>query len=382
MPRLYDNPRSLQQRTLSHNRLIIPMDFINGCGRVRPALNALETLTPCPYILKYPARARVTGGKEVRRMNGQVPGNKENGVKVPADLGYVGLGKMGFNMVERLLEKGYGVVAYDVNEGSVRTASGLGARPSGSFGELAGALHPPRLVWLMVPHETVDKVLENLTPFLAPGDTVIDGGNSFYKDSIRRGCGLAEKGIEFLDVGVSGGPVGARTGACLMAGGNREIFSRFEQLFRDLSVPNGCAYMGLSGAGHFVKMVHNGIEYGMMQALAEGFALMRTSPFRLDLTGVSDLYNNGSVIESRLVGWLKDAYREYGEDLGAVSGSVAQSGEGMWTVEAGNEYGVATPVIEEAVNFRTYSGLQPSYTGRILSALRNEFGKHDVKKKQ
>jgi 6-phosphogluconate dehydrogenase len=303
------------------------------------------------------------------------------GAPVAAEIGYIGLGKMGYNMVERLLEKGYGVVAYDVNEDSVKAVSGLGAKPARSFEALSSVLKPPRLIWLMVPHDIVDKVLEDLAPYLSQNDTVIDGGNSFYKDSIRRGCDLAEKGVQFLDVGVSGGPAGARQGACLMVGGKKEAFDRFQQLFQDLSIGNGYAYVGLSGAGHFVKMVHNGIEYGMMQALAEGFALMKASPFHLDLTSVADLYDNGSVIASRLVGWLKEAYREYGEELAAVSGSVAQSGEGMWTAEAGKEYGIATPVIEEAVNFRTESSLQPSYTGRILSALRNQFGKHEVLKK-
>jgi len=306
-------------------------------------------------------------------------GKKE--APVSPELGYVGLGKMGFNMVERLLENGYRVVAYDVNQDAVKGLAGRGAIPAASFGDLAQALMPPRLVWLMIPHETVDKVIENLAPHLAKGDTIIDGGNSFYRDSVRRGCDLADKGIEFLDVGVSGGPAGARQGACLMAGGSKEIFDRYEGLFRDLSVARGYAYVGLSGAGHFVKMVHNGIEYGMMQALAEGFAVMKSSPFHLNLTAIADLYNNGSVIASRLVGWLEEAYREHGEDLAAISGSVAQSGEGEWTVEAGKEQGVATSVIEEAVNFRTASSLQPSYTGRILSALRNQFGKHEVFKK-
>ena len=312
--------------------------------------------------------------------SGLLEGGKK-GTPAPAELGYIGLGKMGFNMVERLLENRYGVVVYDVNQEAVKALAGRGATPAASFESLASALKAPRLVWLMVPHETVDKVIENLAPHLSRGDTVIDGGNSFYRDSIRRGCDLLEKGIEFLDVGVSGGPAGARQGACLMAGGRKEIFDRYEQLFRDLSIAHGYVYAGLSGAGHFVKMVHNGIEYGMMQAIAEGFALMKSSPFQLSLTAIAGLYNNGSVIASRLVGWLEEAYREYGEDLAAVSGSVAQSGEGAWTVDTGKEHGVATPVIEEAVNFRTASSLQPVYTGRILSALRNQFGKHEVFKK-
>jgi 6-phosphogluconate dehydrogenase len=296
-------------------------------------------------------------------------------------MGYVGLGKMGFNMVERLLEKGYGVVAFDVNEKAVREIVKQGAEPAASLKSLAEALTGPRLLWLMVPHEIVDAVLEEIVPHLDNGDAVIDGGNSYYKDSIRRANSLAEKGIDFLDVGVSGGPAGARNGACIMAGGKRGVFDRYQGLFHDLSVAKGYAYMGASGSGHFVKMVHNGIEYGMMQALAEGFAVMKTAPFNLDLAAIAKLYSHGSVIVSRLVEWLKDAFEEHGQDLGSISGSVAQSGEGMWTVEAGHEYGVATPIIEGAVRFRTASQTDPSYTGQIVSALRNEFGKHDVFKK-
>jgi 6-phosphogluconate dehydrogenase len=296
-------------------------------------------------------------------------------------IGYVGLGKMGFNMAERLLEKGYGVVAFDVNEKAIQEIAKQGAEPAASLKALAETLTGPRLLWLMVPQEIVDAVLDGITPHLEKGDTVIDGGNSFYKDSIRRANSLAAKGIDFLDVGVSGGPAGARKGACIMAGGNKEVFDRYQGLFHDLSVEKGCAYMGGSGSGHFVKMVHNGIEYGMMQALAEGFAVMKVSPFNLDLAAIAELYNHGSVIVSRLVEWLKDAFEEHGQDLGAISGSVVQSGEGAWTVETGHEYGVATPIIEGAVNFRAASATDPSYTGQIVSALRNEFGKHDVFKK-
>jgi 6-phosphogluconate dehydrogenase len=297
-------------------------------------------------------------------------------------LGYVGLGKMGFNMVERLLEKGYAVVAFDVNQKSVQETAERGAEPAASLKALAYALAKPRLVWLMVPHETVDDVLESIVPHLDKGDTVIDGGNSFYKDSMRRADSLATRGIDFLDVGVSGGPVGARKGACIMAGGKKEVFDRYRAFFHDLSVAKGYGYMGASGTGHFVKMVHNGIEYGMMQSLAEGFAVMKAAPFNLDLAAVAELYNHGSVIVSRLAGWLEGAFEEYGQDLGAISGSVAQSGEGMWTVDAGKEYSVATPIIEGAVKFRTDSQTHPTYTGQIVSALRNEFGKHDVFKKQ
>lgn len=296
-------------------------------------------------------------------------------------LGYVGLGKMGYNMVELLLDRKYEVIAYNRSEEPVRKIAQQGARPAGSLKELVSALDQPRLVWIMVPHQAVDEVMTELTQLLTKGDTVIDGGNSPYKDSIRRAKDLEARGIDFLDAGVSGGPRGARTGACIMVGGRKEVFQKFEALFEDLSVPDGYGYMGGSGAGHFVKMVHNGIEYGMMQALAEGFAVMKASDFGLDLARITDLYNHRSVIESRLVGWLQAAFAQYGEDLNGISGSVAQSGEGMWTVEAGKELGVPTPVIQGALDFRLRSQAEPSYTGRLISAMRNQFGGHDVKAK-
>ena len=296
-------------------------------------------------------------------------------------IGYIGLGKMGINMVERLLDKKHEVLVFDKNEEAVRSISGKGAMPANSLESLTAALATPRLVWLMVPHEAVDKVLQELIPLLQKGDTVIDGGNSPYRESMRRFQDLGGKGINFLDVGVSGGPSGARNGACIMAGGRKEIFGKYRNLFRDLACKGGYAYMGDPGAGHFVKMVHNGIEYGMMQALAEGFALMKASPFDLDLTQIAKLYNHKSVIESRLVGWLNDAFRQHGENLDNISGTVSHSGEGSWTVEAAKELGIPVPVIEGALTFRVQSQTKPVYTGQILSAVRNQFGGHEVFRK-
>jgi 6-phosphogluconate dehydrogenase len=297
-------------------------------------------------------------------------------------LGYIGLGKMGFNMVERLLEKGHEVTVFDTNAESVTNIAKHGACPSGSLKSLTAALVSPRLVWLMVPHQAVESVLQELIPLLREGDAVIDGGNSPYKESMRRALELERKGIDFLDAGVSGGPAGARNGACIMVGGKRSIFEKYEQLFRDLSADQGYKYMGKSGSGHFVKMVHNGIEYGMMQAIAEGFTVMKAFSFDLNLIKIAEVYNHKSVIESRLVGWLKDAFEEYGEDLRTISGSVSQSGEGLWTVEAAKELGIPVPIIERALNFRIQSEKKPGYTGQILSALRNQFGGHEVFKKR
>ncbi|HSQ78308.1 MAG TPA: decarboxylating 6-phosphogluconate dehydrogenase [Nitrospirota bacterium] len=294
-------------------------------------------------------------------------------------LGYIGLGKMGYNMVELLLDKGYEVVVYNRSAGPVQKIAQRGAQPAGSIRALVTTLTPQRLVWIMVPHQAVDDVLKDIVPLLTKNDVVIDGGNSPYKDSIRRAAELEKKGIDFLDVGTSGGPGGARTGACIMIGGNKDVFLKHEQLFRDLSVENGYAYLGKSGAGHFVKMVHNGIEYGMMQALAEGVAVLKASPFGLDMVNVADLYNHRSVIESRLVGWLKTAFEQYGTDLKEVSGSVAQSGEGMWTVEAAKELGIPVPIIKGALDFRLQSQKNPSYTGQVVSALRHQFGGHKVR---
>ncbi len=297
-------------------------------------------------------------------------------------LGYIGLGKMGYNMAERLLEKGHQLVVFNRSEDPVKRISKQGAKPAASLQSLVAALAPPRLIWLMVPYQAVEEIIKTLVPFLQKNDTVIDGGNSPYKESTRRASELEQQGIDFLDAGVSGGPAGARNGACIMVGGRKETFQKHEKLFQDLSVEKGYGYMGKSGAGHFVKMVHNGIEYGMMQALAEGFAVMKASSFDLDLTGVADLYNHRSVIESRLVGWLKNAFEQYGKDLNEISGSAAQSGEGMWTVEAAKELGVPVPIIKGALDFRLTSQSIPSYTGKIVSALRNQFGGHEVKKKK
>lgn len=293
-------------------------------------------------------------------------------------LGYIGLGKMGYNMAELLLDKGHEIVAYNRNSEPVKKIAQRGARPADSPGSLAGLLKTPRLVWIMVPHTAVDSVLQDLTPYLSAGDAVIDGGNSPYEHSMRRAAELERQGIDFLDAGVSGGPHGARTGACIMIGGRRQVFQRFEQLFRDLSADKAYAYLGPSGAGHFVKMVHNGIEYGMMQALAEGFTILRQSGFGLDLAEVAGLYNRRSVIESRLVGWLREAYERSGPDLDGVSGTAAHSGEGLWTVETARKAGIAAPVIEASLAFRVASEKTPSYTGRIISALRHQFGGHAV----
>lgn len=294
-------------------------------------------------------------------------------------LGYIGLGKMGYNMVLRLLEKKYKVIVSNRSLEPVRKAEKKGAISTKSSTEVLEKLKTPRLIWVMVPYTAVEEVLKEITPMLKKGDTVIDGGNSPYVASIRRAKKLKKIGVHFLDAGVSGGPEGARKGACIMVGGAEKIYKKRQKLFRDLSAPKAYGYMGPSGAGHFVKMVHNGIEYGMMQAIAEGFAVMRKSKFKLNLTEVARVYSQKSVIESRLISWLQNAYKEYGEDLDEVSGKVSQSGEGLWTVEAAAKFGVETPIIKGSAGYRKKTQKKSNYTGKIISALRGQFGGHSVK---
>ena len=339
-------------------------------------------------------------------------------------IGYIGLGKMGLAQVERLLEKKWRVVAWNRSPEPRGKAKKLGAEVAETLGGVCERLKVPRLVWLMVPAAAVSDVLKELGPHLSKGDTAIDGGNSFYKHSMRRVKELARRGIHFLDVGVSGGPSGARNGACLMIGGDKKTFEKHKALFQALSGSQrglassneakprhegDYAHVGKSGAGHFVKMVHNGIEYGMMQAIAEGFSILQLadsrrryadqrrhhppqSPllrggkergvrFGLNLKQIAGLYNKGSVIESRLTGWLAKAYAEHGEDLKDISGEVAHSGEGQWTVETARELGVPVKVIKDSLDFRIKSKGHPSYTGQVVSALRNQFGGHEVKKR-
>jgi len=281
------------------------------------------------------------------------------------EIGVIGLGKMGKNIADRLKEKGWNVVGVD---------KGFNVE------DFLSKLPSPRIIWLMVPAGgAVDETINLLLPNLSKGDFVIDGGNSFYKDTIRRAKVLTKKGIRFADAGVSGGPGGARFGASIMAGGNKKDFTALRPLFEDLAVQGGVEFFEGAGAGHFVKMIHNGIEYGMMQALAEGFAILKKSKFKFDLSRVAEIYNHGSVIESRLVGWLRNGLEIYGDDFKSVSGKVALTGEGEWTVKTAKELGVLARIIEGALKFRKESQKKPSYTGKVLSALRNQFGGHSAK---
>lgn len=301
------------------------------------------------------------------------------------EIAIVGLGKMGAGIARRLLENGWVVHGFDASQATVEALSNEGLKGARSLSELVQALPQPRLIWLMAPHgEIVEKIIfgENgLTTLLSADDIVIDGANSFYKDAIRRGQKLKEKGIHFMDVGVSGGLKVAREGACLMVGGDEAIFKNTEPLFQDLANSNGYAFFQGHGAGHFVKMVHNGIEYGMMQTLAEGFELLKKSDYHLNLSKIAEVYNQGSIIESKLVGWLANALKQDGEDLDGISAVVGHTGEGEWTAQTAKEMGVDVQSIEQAFKFRVDSAKNPRFAGKVVSALREQFGGHDVKEK-
>jgi 6-phosphogluconate dehydrogenase len=296
-------------------------------------------------------------------------------------IGMIGLGKMGYNLVLNLKDHGHDVVAYDVNEESVAKITAEGVDGVSSIEQLVERLEAPRIVWLMVPAgKPVDDVLETLVPRLSAGDIVIEGGNSHYKESLRRHKHLKEKGVYFLDCGTSGGVEGARYGVCTMIGGDPEAWEIVEPLFRDISVEHGYHFAGQPGAGHFLKMVHNGIEYGMMQAIAEGFEVLHKSEFDFDYEKVARVWGHGSVIRS----WLMDlTERAFSKDpkLESIKGVMHSSGEGKWTVETALDLQVATPVIAMSLLMRYRSLEEDTFHGKVVAALRNEFGGHAVVKK-
>ena len=293
-------------------------------------------------------------------------------------IGMVGLGRMGMNMARRLMRNGHQVVAY--NRTPARTEEIMQEGASGSFSlvELTSRLTPPRILWLMLPAgQTVDEHLDELADLLSPGDILVDGGNSHYKDDQRRFAALAERNIHYVDAGVSGGIWGLTVGYCLMIGAEPEVYKYLEPLFVGLSPPNGCLHCGPAGAGHFVKMVHNGIEYGMMQAYGEGFALLEASPYgkELDFSQVARLWNQGSVVRSWLLELLENAFAN-DPVLEQLQGYVDDSGEGRWTVQEAVNFGVAAPVIALSLFARFQSRDPNSFANRVLAALRREFGGH------
>ncbi|MGB8272582.1 phosphogluconate dehydrogenase (NAD(+)-dependent, decarboxylating) [Priestia megaterium] len=295
-------------------------------------------------------------------------------------VGLVGLGKMGINLGQNLLDQRHDVVAFDVNSNAVEQMKEYGASGVSSLQELVQSLETPRVVWLMVPHTVVDSVISEVKPLLAEGDIVIEAGNSHYKESIRRYNELKENKIRFMDVGTSGGMEGARNGACYMIGGDREAWEIVEPIFRDTAVENGYLYAGEAGSGHFLKMVHNGIEYGMMAAIGEGFEVLEKSQFDYDYEKVARVWNNGSVIRSWLMELTENAFSKDAK-LDDIKGVMNSSGEGKWTVETALDLQTATPVIAMSLLMRYRSLEDDTFTGKVVSALRNEFGGHAVEKK-
>jgi 6-phosphogluconate dehydrogenase len=301
-------------------------------------------------------------------------------------IGFIGLGKMGANMVRRLGLDGHSIVAYNrtvekaTELATEEAAAGHDVGAAGSVEELVTKLAKPRAVWIMVPAgDPTEQQITELLQHLEPGDTIIDGGNTNFHDDVRRHATCAEQGIQYVDAGVSGGVWGLANGFCLMVGGEREPVARLESVFRSLAPENGYLHAGPPGAGHYVKMVHNGIEYGLMQAYAEGFEIMHASDYPLDLAALADLWNHGSVVRSWLLELMTLAFKGNGPDLEHLKGWVADSGEGRWTVQEAIDRDVPAPIITLSLQTRFRSRQDDSYGAKVLAALRNEFGGHAVK---
>ncbi|PEA52427.1 6-phosphogluconate dehydrogenase (decarboxylating) [Bacillus pseudomycoides] len=296
-------------------------------------------------------------------------------------IGLIGLGKMGLNLGQNLIDKKHEVVAFDLNANAVKEIEGYGAIGTATLAELIQSLEKPRIIWIMVPHAVVDSVMSEIKPFLSPGDIVIEAGNSHFKESIRRYNDFKEDGVHFMDAGTSGGTEGARHGACYMIGGDPEAWAIVEPIFRDTAVENGYIYAGKAGSGHFLKMVHNGIEYGMMAAIGEGFEVLEKSEFDYDYEKVAKVWNHGSVIRSWLMELTERAFSKDAK-LNEIKGIMHSSGEGKWTVETALDLQAATPVIAMSLLMRYRSLESDTFTGKVVAALRNEFGGHAVEKNE
>lgn len=312
------------------------------------------------------------------------------------EMGIVGLGKMGGNIARQLVSKGWRIVGYDQSSQIIKQLEKEELVGANSLDDLVSKLSPPRIIWLSVPfyvkaktgkpaRKPVKEIMFSpggLIYSLSPGDTIIDSGNSFFEDSVVHYKKLKKKGIHFIDVGTSGGPEGALKGAALMIGGEKKTFEKLEPLFYEIAAEDGYQFFEGPGAGHFVKMVHDGIKYGMMESIAEGFAILKKAPYDLKLDKAAEVYNHGSIIESRLFDWLKGAFEEYGEGLSKISFYVKQTDSGEWTLKTAKKLGISAPAIQDAFDFRNQSSKKQSYIGKILCALRSEFGGHDVRKKK
>ena len=296
-------------------------------------------------------------------------------------LAMIGLGRMGGNMVERLMRHSHELVVFDRTPETVAKYETLGATSAGDLAALVKSLRVPRIIWIMVPAgDPVDQTIASLTPMLAPGDMIIDGGNSNFHDTIRRGRELAQSKLELIDAGTSGGIWGLENGYCLMVGGSDAAVKHCEPIFTALAPENGYAHVGPTGSGHYVKMVHNGIEYGLLQAYAEGYEILHASKTfpKLDLEQISEVWQHGSVVRS----WLNElAASAFARDtsLSAVKGWVADSGEGRWTVQEAIDLDVPAPVSTDSLIARFRSRQTDSFGAKVIAALRNEFGGHEVK---
>lgn len=296
-------------------------------------------------------------------------------------LAMIGVGKMGYNLAMNMMDNGHEVVAHDANSEQVDRIVADGAIGAKSLEEVVQQLEKPRVLMMLVPHgEITENVIATLKPLLDEGDIIIDGGNSNFKESIRLGESLKESGIHFMDCGTSGGISGAREGICTMIGGDPDAFKIIEPVIKDVSVENGYFYTGELGSGHFLKMIHNGIEYGMMQAMAEGFDILEKSDYDYDLEGVAKVWNHGSVIRSWLMELVENAFSK-DPKLEEIRGVMNSSGEGKWTVETALELQVPAPVITMSLMMRYRSLEDDTFTGKVVAALRNEFGGHEVVKK-
>lgn len=307
-------------------------------------------------------------------------------------IGYIGLGRMGKNMVFHLLEQGIKVVAWNRSPEPREEVKKAGAVACETIEELVSKLKTPRIIWIMVSAgEIVDEMIDALIPHLSKGDLVIDGGNSFYKDSIKRGQKLSTKGIHFMDIGTSGGPGGARSGACLMIGGAKEDYEKIKKLAKAAASQDAYQHLGPIGAGHFAKMVHNAIEYGMMESIGEGLSILKFSPFKYDFNKVLDIYMHRSVVESRLVNWAWDAFKE-DPNLSDTSSSIGSGGSGKrvlgeadWTVNIAKEWGIDVPAMKSSIKVRENSHKDPEnspegFRNKVISGMRGQFGQHAVKK--
>jgi 6-phosphogluconate dehydrogenase len=294
-------------------------------------------------------------------------------------IGFIGLGKMGGKMVERLLDNGHEVVVYNLTSKEIEEAVAKGAIAADGIPDLVNKLEGRKLVWLMVPSgKPVDQNIQTLSGLLSRGDIIVDGGNSYWRDSVQRGDLLKEKGIDYIDCGTSGGVWGLQNGYCLMYGGTKEACDFATPLFESLAPVNGHTRCGEGGSGHLTKMVHNGIEYGMMQAYAEGFEILKSSPYDIDLETVSKIWMNGSVVRSWLLELIGNAL-EKDPNLSDIKDYVADSGEGRWTVQTAMDFHVPAQVITSSLFARFQSRQDSSYAMKLLAAMRNQFGGHEVK---